>query len=168
MFSRLQDTMSRQVWVYRAGINGEYELLFIKNGIIGISTDLGINLPDADDYKEFKRKILSEMNIDSKTISNAYSIQYRMQVKDYVLVPSKITKRTYHVGIIESDVIYNTMFYPIRLYRRVKWLQKVSKDEFNDNTQHSMGSLITIFKVNASESSVKFLNDIEKEKMENV
>ena len=150
--------MNTQLWLCRAGKNGEFEDLFLKQGIIGITCNVdNINL-DFENIKELRiilRKT-SNLELSKSEYSKINSIKNRMQIDDYLLVPSKIHENIIHFFVVESDCLYNSNS-ELRLYRHVKKICDFNRDEFDQKTRYSMGSLMSLFKVNPSSEVMDML-----------
>ena len=117
--------MNTQLWLCRAGKNGEFEDLFLKQGIIGITCNVdNINL-DFENIKELRIILRKTSNLELSFV-------------------------------VESDCLYNSNS-ELRLYRHVKKICDFNRDEFDQKTRYSMGSLMSLFKVNPSSEVMDML-----------
>jgi len=151
------------IWLVRAGKNGEYEDYFINEKIVGIPFNLGKEVIFTDDYRELKR-FIQKNNLDLKTpqlTSKVFTITSRMKIGDYVLIPSKKKHNEYYIGIIKSDCTYSPDNCIMPFRRSVSFSPSmISKESFEYNTRNSLGSLLSIFKIPANEKLLMMLNSI--------
>jgi len=87
-----------------------------------------------------------------------YRFAHIMQIGDYVLTPLKVSREVL-IGEITGEYEFNLEIvskeYPNA--RRVKWLQKVSRDSLSQPFKYALGGILTVFQVNAYLSEVKAL-----------
>lgn len=118
------------IWLFRAGKNGEYEEKFLTDNRIYLTwNDLNINLQGYADRAKHLEK-LQELYPSEKanTIKNwesqIYPIAHRMEIGDWIVLPSKRTS-TIHIGKIIGEYTYDVSCgNPYYHYRCVDWFAK--------------------------------------------
>ncbi|WP_400256138.1 hypothetical protein [Methanomethylophilus alvi] len=148
----------RDVWLIRSGKQGEYELRFLQEEIIGLSITIGDQYSKPDDIKELCRSIKTIYSENERSLiaSKVFTFTNRIRVGDYILMPSKKTGKICYVGVITSDYNYNP-YSDISFTRSVQWRGSIEKSKFDQKTRNSMGSLLSIFHVNITEESLEML-----------
>lgn len=101
--------------------------------------------------------------------SQIYPIVAKMQIGDWIVLPSK-RSRTIHFGKITGDYEYDeTLENPYYHYRAVKWFAKdIPRDVFDQDILYSFGAFMTVCKIhkNNAEERIKQLyhNDWQPKK----
>ncbi len=156
------------IWLVRAGSSGEYEAKFLSEGRIyvtwdGFSTDLA-----KLDSPESLRESLSSHYLDAKPraiknwVSQIWSFAKRMQIGDWVVLPSK-KKASIHFGKIlgEYQNIPNGPS-PFFHARSVKWFaQDIPRSNFDQDILYSFGAFMTICRIkrNNAETRIKRMSE---------
>ncbi len=138
-------------WMIRAGEGGKYFDEFIKNDIVAIGwyniKDLSRVTSKSQLETIYKKSYPKESNV-SKSINSGQLWAFRKELEkgDIVLTPNPLT-RTIYIGKIKGDYLYGPkkMFY--RHIRKVVWEKEVSRDVFSQDMRNSIGSLLTIFRI---------------------
>jgi len=141
------------VWMVRAGKRGRLSNEFLEKKIVAISCgDIG-NISTISTRKELK-KIIKEVNPNEKekTINSWAGQIYQFLVnfkkdRDYVLTYDS-KSREYHLGKIVGDYEYNKDLIEFEHIRRIKWFEKISRDNLSSSTRYSLGAGLTIFNLN--------------------
>ncbi|QIB70077.1 restriction endonuclease [Aminipila butyrica] len=152
------------VWLFRAGSKGEFEEKFLMDGRIYLTwTNLHINLEDYKDRGKLLSKLLElysgeKLNTIKNWASQIYPIAHRMEIGDWVVLPSKRTS-TIHIGTIVSEYKYNeNNGEPYFHYRKVDWFAKdIPRNNFDQDILYSFGAFMTICKItrNDAEKRIK-------------
>lgn len=152
------------LWVVRAGAHGEYEQKFLEESRIYLTWDeLNINLSTIQDWDELKEKLATYYPDVSKNAISNYagqitSFYQTMNLKDWVIVPSKYNP-TINVGEIVSDYTYNSKAGdPYYHHRKIKWIEKdIPRSNFDQDLLFSIGAFLTVFQVkrNNAEERIK-------------
>ena len=95
---------------------------------------------------EMKRFISrTNKHVDKNDASRLFRFASKIKQGDYVLVPSKQQHNMYHVGIICGSCLYCEQS-KLNYQRQVEWLHStLNKNQFDDRTKNSMGSLLSLF-----------------------
>lgn len=152
------------VWLFRAGSNGEYENKFlIDNRVYLTWDDLDVDLKKFPKQESLYALLVDKYNLEKEKTainwaSQIYPIAYKMQVGDWVVLPSKIN-RTIHFGKIISEYKFDkSLGSPYYHYRDVEWFaQDIPRDRFDQDILYSMGAFMTVCKIhkNNAESRLK-------------
>ncbi|RMG35821.1 MAG: restriction endonuclease [Gammaproteobacteria bacterium] len=147
------------LWLVRAGAHGEYEQKFLDESRIyltwrRLAEDLGeIDTPEAltallqsayPDFGEGKMRT---------SRSQVWAFAKRMQVGDWVVLPSK-HKPAIHIGEIVSEYQYDpSAEEPYRHYRKVKWLATdIPRSNFDQDLLYSFGAFLTICQISRNDA----------------
>lgn len=152
------------IWLFRAGSKGEYEEKFLSEGRIYLTwNDLSINLKEYGDRAKLLQK-LEDIYVGEKrnTLKNwasqIYPIAYRMELNDWVVLPSKRTS-TIHIGRITGEYQYDEANgNPYFHYRNVNWFAKdIPRNNFDQDILYSFGAFMTVCKItrNDAEKRIK-------------
>ena len=142
----------KTVWGIHAGSEGEADELFIKNRVIAIGWP---KLGDLSKYKDREQyKVRHEEVYDADSIGalrNTAGIVFRfvheMQIGDYIIYPSKVSRQVY-IGEIIGEYKYSPDIekrYPNQ--RTVKWLGNFPRTSFIQEALYEIGSALTLFQV---------------------
>lgn len=92
--------------------------------------------------------------------SQIYPIAHRMEIGDWVVLPSKIN-RTIHFGKIVGDYNYDkSLGSPYYHYREVEWFAiDIPRDKFEQDILYSMGAFMTVCRIhkNNAEERIKIM-----------
>lgn len=147
------------IWLFRAGGEGQYENKFLSDNRVYLTwNNLNINLNEYEDRRKLMDKlteIYSEMK--EKTLLNwvaqIYPIAHRMQIGDWVALPSKRT-RTIHFGRITGEYRYDAeLESPYYHYRAVEWFAKdIPRDHFDQDILYSLGAFMTVCRIQRNDA----------------
>ena len=119
------------------------------------------NLSNLDTREKMKNAYHSVYPDDSEPkiwvgAGQLYRFAHVIQKGDFVLTPLKVSRELL-IGEVTSDYEYNpdaiSKEYPN--IRRVKWLEKVSRDNLSQPFKYALGGIMTVFQVNAYLPEVK-------------
>ena len=88
--------------------------------------------------------------------SQIYPIAYKMQIGDWVVLPSKIN-RTIHFGKIISEYKFDeSLGSPYYHHRDVEWFaQDIPRDRFDQDLLYSMGAFMTVCKIHKNNAEAR-------------
>ena len=145
------------IWLFRAGKSGEYEEKFLSDSRIYLTWK------DYKDRTAHMQKLqelypAEKVNTLKNWESQIYPIAHRMQVGDWVVLPSKRTS-TIHVGKVVGEYTYDeTNGNPYYHYRNVDWFAKdIPRNNFDQDVLYSLGAFMTVCKItrNDAENRIK-------------
>jgi restriction system protein len=152
------------IWLVRAGKEGQYELKFIQDNKIYLTWDnLNYDLRKITD-KDTLKKIVSDTYSINKTgkINNwsgqIWTFANKIKIDDWIVLPSKLT-RTINIGLVKSEYNYvesNENYY--KHFIKVEWFtQDIPRDNFDEDILYSFGSAMTICRIkrNNAEKRIK-------------
>ncbi len=147
--------MSKKMWMVRAGKGGFLIDRFENENLVVIGWELG-DLTKIKDKEDLKRIIKDKFpekkdNQIQAVLSVVGRFRFDLNKGDNV-VSYNSDERTYLVGEIVSDYIFDPNFYPENPLeycdvRKVKWLGKVKRDDLLTSTKNTLGSSITLFRI---------------------
>lgn len=143
------------MWMVRAGESGFLIDKFEKENVVVIGWEIG-DLTKIKDKEELE-KLIREKFPEKKdkqiaaNVSVIWRFRFELKIGDKV-VSYNPQERTYLVGEITSDYIFDPNFYPDNPLeycdiRKVKWLGKVKRDDLHTSTKATLGSVITLFRI---------------------
>lgn len=152
------------IWLFRAGKNGEYEEKFLNDNRIYLTWyDLDIDLNNYKDRKVHLQKLqelypTEKMNTLKNWESQIYPIAHRIQIGDWIVLPSKRTS-TIHIGKVIGDYTYDkNNGNPYYHYRNIDWFAKdIPRNNFDQDMLYSFGAFMTVCKItrNDAENRIK-------------
>lgn len=150
------------IWLFRAGSNGEYENKFITDNRVYLTwDDLDIDLMQFPKQESLYKLLVDKYNLEKEKTainwaSQIYPIAYKMQVGDWVVLPSKIN-RTIHFGKIISEYKFDkSLGSPYYHYRDVEWFaQDIPRDRFDQDLLYSMGAFMTVCKIHKNNAEAR-------------
>lgn len=152
------------IWLFRAGKIGEYEEKFLSDNRIYLTwQDLKINLNDYKDRTAHLQKLQElypseKLNTLKNWESQIYPIAHRMQIGDWIVLPSKRTS-TIHIGKVTGEYTYDSNNgNPYYHYRNVDWFAKdIPRNNFEQDLLYSFGAFMTVCKItrNDAENRIK-------------
>lgn len=142
------------IWLFRAGSKGEFENKFLKDNRVYLTwDDLNINLKEFPNKEDLYDLLVEKYNLEKEKTainwaSQIYPIAYRMEIGDWVVLPSKLN-RTIHFGEIKGDYCFNPKAEsPYYHYRDVNWFAlDVPRDRFEQDILYSLGAFMTVCKI---------------------
>ncbi|PPB02414.1 restriction endonuclease [Brevibacillus laterosporus] len=154
------------IWLFRAGSNGEYESKFLNDKRIYLTwDDLDINLKNFNKKEDLYMFLVDKYDLEKEKTainwaSQIYPIAHRMEIGDWVVLPSKIN-RTIHFGKIVGDYNYDkSLGSPYYHYREVEWFAvDIPRDKFEQDILYSMGAFMTVCRIhkNNAEERIKIM-----------
>lgn len=152
------------IWLFRAGSNGEFEEKFLTDNRVYLTwNNLNIDLKDYKDRQKLLHKLekiysSEKLNTIKNWASQIYPIAHRMQIGDWVVLPSKRTS-TIHIGKIISEYQYEEENgSPYYHYRDIEWFAKdIPRNNFDQDILYSFGAFMTVCKItrNDAEQRIK-------------
>jgi len=145
-----QDRSQKNMWMVRAG--GEKNLFseFKSKNIVAIGwNDLG-DLSKINNVEEIKEKLIEKYPDEGKSIPTSAGqvgrFRFGFQKGDYVITYSR-EERVYLVGEIIGDCQWSPEL-EYKHTRKIKWMGEVLRDKLTTSTKNTLGSILTIFKLN--------------------
>jgi len=145
-----------KMWMVRAGENGFLIDRFEQENVVVIGWEIG-DLTNIKDKKELENLIREKFpdKTNKQVIANLSVVgrfRFDLNIGDNV-VSYNTQERTYLVGEIISDYKFDPEFFPDNPLeycdvRKVKWLGKVNRDDLLTSTKATLGSAITLFRIN--------------------
>jgi restriction system protein len=141
------------VWVVRAGRNGEYEETALKFGITTIDwnelKDISY-IHNRDDLKSLYQIVYPTESKGGIAINvgQIWSFINKMKINDFILMPLK-RRPGLAIGRIVGDYLYRTDV-PVKSYqtRKVNWGNKIiQRSYFNKDVQNSLCGHLTVFQL---------------------
>ncbi|MFJ7668256.1 restriction endonuclease [Lysinibacillus sp. NPDC097195] len=152
------------IWLFRAGSAGEFEEKFLKDECVYLTwNDLNVDLRDFSSPSELREFLIKHYDLAKpKTAVNwasqIYPIVSRMQIGDWIVLPSK-RSRTIHFGEITGEYTYDvSLGSPYFHYRKVKWFATdIPRDNFDQDLLYSFGAFMTVCQIhkNNAEERIK-------------
>lgn len=162
--------MNRNIWMVRAGRNAMYVDEFLSNNLISIGWNEVGDLAKVDTLEQVKEVLTTIYPNRKKGWVNICSGQiYRFKkeiVKGELVMTYNSSERIYHIGEVVSEYIYDSNSNDSEDHhhiRRVKWKNKVERDDLSASTKNSLGAISTIFKISL-ESSKELITKIENKR----
>jgi len=147
------------LWLVRTGSHGEHEAHFVDNGKIyltwdGLKKDLS-KLKEASEFRDIQQEYFPDQ---AKNTAFNYAAQMqafvsRMQVGDWVVVPSK-TKPSIHFAEVTGAYAFDKKAEnPYFHFRTVKWIaQDVPRSAFDQDLLFSFGAFSTICQIKRNDA----------------
>lgn len=138
-------------WMIRAGEGGKYFDNFVKNDIVAIGwtsiKDLAKISSKSALEPLYRKNYPKESNVTrSINIGQLWAFRSDLEKGDIVLTPNPLT-RTIYIGRIKGDYQYSPKRGFYKHVRKVTWEKEVSRDVFSQDMRNSIGSLLTIFRI---------------------
>ncbi|MBU2706340.1 restriction endonuclease [Zooshikella marina] len=152
------------VWLIRAGSSGEFEQKFIQENRVYLTWDeLKQNLADLQQRSELLA-VLEGLYKDSKPkrlinyVSQLWPFAHKMNVGDYVILPSK-SQPVIYVGKINSDYQFNPAGPdPFFHWRQVNWMDEpIPRSHFSQDLLNSFGAFMTICRIQRNNAEQRIL-----------
>lgn len=143
-----------ELWLTRAGSQGEYEQKFLEEGRIYLTwKQLNNDLSELADRQELLA-LLEDIYPDEKLkrlqnhSSQIWPFARLMQIGDWVVLPSKMQPVVY-VGRITGDYVHNPEGpHPFYHWRAVEWFgQEIPRSHFGQDLLYSFGAFMTICRI---------------------
>ncbi len=158
-----ENNQPENAWVVRAGDDNELIGTFEEKGVVAIGWAAMGDLTDLKTRNDFKARYQEKLPTHSlhRMQANAgqiYRFAREIAIGDYVLTFDKATRELL-IGNIASELkVRPDIVDPSYPYvRRVKWLKRVSRDDFSPEARNSLGSIRTVFRVNAHLPEIHYL-----------
>jgi restriction system protein len=141
-------------WMVRAGEGASEVDAFVKQGVVALGwPETGALGPDVK--KDFLLARMKEKYPDAKDgarlVWASQLIRFVSELKpgDHVLTGDP-ERRIYHYGQISSEYQWDLKAIPLMPHvHRVTWTHEVARDVLSTDTRNSLGSIATLFKINA-------------------
>lgn len=146
---------TNRIWIVRAGKGAAFADEFAEQGLVAIGwrevgpvTD-GVN--DSELERQFK-EAYPEWRRRKQQVALAQVRRFvrGIQVGDPVATYNP-EQRLYFIGTVDSDAQWREHELP--RYRRVKWVQKVARDQLTVRTRNGLGSIATLFRASPEASN---------------
>jgi restriction system protein len=146
-------TEPKHAWMVRAGDNNELADLVEDRNAMAIGWFEMGDLSDLRTREQFKSRYQEAFHDESQSRTNVNTGQvYRFACVigegDYVLTYDKASRELL-IGLMEGPYEHDLQVFSSRYphVRRVKWLKRVSRDNFSAPARNSLGSTLTVFNV---------------------
>jgi restriction system protein len=156
-----------KLWTVRAGRHGQQEQICLDEKLITIGWD---DLPDLKSFKsreelfEAYQKIYQQGNVKAGiTVGQIWRFANEIAIGDIVALPSKF-QPVIHIGKVTGDYKYEKKEEIIH-WRKVNWLQTISRAAFDQDILYSFGSLLTVSQVSRIKAAERVLALIEGKTM---
>ena len=152
-----------KIWVVRSN-NGEYIETFIEKSIVALGWCPDDNLKGMD-LAGIKQILCELYPTKQKSIPTwagmINNFVNKIKINDYVLTYDP-SSRLYYIGKILDDYSYNSNIKETPQIRKVKWYkEQISRDLLSNDTKNSLGSTLTVFRLN-SEQEKEILDLLDK------
>ena len=156
------------IWLFRAGKRGQFEEKFLTDSRIYLTWNrLNIDLNQYKNREKLLQKLQEvypseKMNTLKNWASQIYPIAHRVEIGDWVVLPSKRTN-TIHIGKITGEYQYaEENGSPYYHYRTVDWFAKdIPRNNFDQDILYSFGAFMTVCKItrNDAERRIKAMSE---------
>lgn len=152
------------LWLFRAGANGEYELKFLEDGRIYLTwNELAIDLKEYGEKEKLFQKIMELYRLEKRQkainwVAQIYPIAHRMEIGDWVVLPSKLSS-TVHIGKIVGEYEYHPEYgNPFYHSRRMEWFAKdIPRSNFDQDILYSFGAFLTVCRIRRNNAEARIL-----------
>lgn len=148
------------MWMVRAGEAGFLIDRFRKENKVAIGWEIGdlSNVKSIEEIKKLVKDKYPDKNEGQVTMTASQIGKFRFELDkgDYVIsYDSQL--RSYLVGEIISDYLFDSNFYPEKPLeycdtRKVKWKGEVQRDDLSTSTKNTLGAISTLFSINQEAS----------------
>jgi len=153
------------LWLVRAGEHGEYEQRFLNESKIYLTWNrLNNDLSKLDSQKEL-RKVMSDVypnNSKKKNINQGgqiWAFSHRMQIGDWVVLPSKHKPAIYVAEVIGDYEYDNSAEDPYYHWRKIKWVATdILRSNFDQDLLYSFGALMTVCQIKRNDAEKRIRN----------
>jgi restriction system protein len=150
------------IWVVRAGRNGEYEDMALRLEITSIDWNALMDMShiyNRDALRILYQKVYPEesKNQVAAGVGQVWSFLSKMSINDGIIMPLK-RRPGLAIGRIVGHYQYRTDV-PARSYqtRNVKWGKIVQRSYFNEDVQNSLCGHLTVFQLKNNDIEEKFI-----------
>jgi len=141
----------KHAWMVRAGNENELADLVEEKSTVAIGWGNLGDVSTLESRDEFKQRYQQVYPDDSPgrvavNASQVYRFAREISEGDYVLTYIKASREVV-IGLAVRPYEYDTDLLPDDYYhvRRIRWLKRVSRDDFSGPARNSMGSTLTVF-----------------------
>lgn len=141
----------KHAWMVRAGDDNELASVVEEKNAVAIGwREVGdvSDLHSRDEFKERYRQAFPEHSAGRVAVNagQIYRFVREIQEGDYALTYIKSTREVL-IGLVEGSYRYleDALLEKYPHVHQVKWLAKVSRDDFGQRARNSMGSTLTVF-----------------------
>lgn len=147
------------IWLFRAGKRGEFEEKFLTDSRIYLTWNrLNIDLNQYKNREKLLQKLQEiypseKMNTLKNWASQIYPIAHRVEIGDWVVLPSKRTN-TIHIGKVTGEYQYaEENGSPYYHYRTVEWFAKdIPRNRFDQDILYSFGAFMTVCRITRNDA----------------
>lgn len=142
------------VWLCRAGRQGEHEARFLEdNKIFYTFEEIGVPLSSFGSRKDLQEYFLQVTPSIKEQAASVYATQgwtffKNMELGDWVITPSKTTPGLLHFAEISGGYIFDeNAEESYRHAHPVKWFAEMNRNQFEQDIQSALGALMTICRI---------------------
>jgi restriction system protein len=146
-------TKPKHAWMIRAGDNNELADLVEDKDAVAIGwSDIGdlSELKTREQFKGCYQEAFPDHSSPRVAVNAGQVYRFAREIRegDYVLTYNKASRELL-IGLVEGPYEYSSDIFSARYphVRRVKWLKRVSRDNFSAPARNSLGSTLTVFQV---------------------
>lgn len=145
------------LWLFRAGKNGEFENKYLTDGRVYLTwDDFDVDLNGVKLQEDLYDLLIEKYELPKRGTainwaSQIWPIAHRMEIGDWVVLPSK-ANRTLHFGKIIGDYVYDeSLGSPYYHYRNIDWFAlDIPRDRFDQDILYSLGAFMTVCRIHKS------------------
>lgn len=142
--------MKENMWMVRAGEGAEYFEEFKQKEYVSIGWNEIGPLDGVDNKGKIKQLLREKYEYKTGKIrisaSQLYRFAFEIEIGDYILTYDP-NGRTYLLGKIEGEYEYRKDVMDYFHVRKVKWTDKVNRDNLSTSTKNTLGAISTLFKI---------------------
>ena len=136
-------------WVVRGGRRGEYEEIFMSEGIAAIHFGLHQSVLNFDSRESLRTQLI-HYGRTGRAANQLWNFAYEIQNGDLVVLPRKRVAGTIAVGRVSGGYEYRPNTNPSHV-RSVNWITaELSRAEYDQDIQDYLGRRPTVIKIDAS------------------
>jgi restriction system protein len=142
------------MWMIRAGRGGDNVDDFMREGLAAFGDERGLGQISAGVTKDDLRKLYASTYPETKEgsreswVSQLLRFISEIKVGDDAITNDR-DRRRYILGKVKSDYQWLSNNAAGPHIRRVEWTHEVPRDALSTSTKNTLGSVLTVFKVNA-------------------
>lgn len=163
--------MKKKTWMVRAGEGSRLFDEFKDKNVIGIGwNELGdlTKIKDINALKKLFSKIYPDASKGQRDNNSGQIFRFinEFSINDNIVTYDS-SSRLYSIGKITSDYKYSPKLIEYHHIREIEWTKEVERDSLSTQSKNSLGSTLTIFKINEYTQS-ELLNGISKIESEQI
>jgi len=143
----------KHAWMVRAGNENELADLVEEKSAVAIGwPEMGdvSSLAKREELKCRYREAYPDHSSGRVAVNAGQIYRFTREIRegDYILTYIKASREVL-IGLVDGPYEYRTDIFPehYRHVRRVRWLKRVSRDDFSASARNSMGSTLTVFRL---------------------